>query len=184
MNRIGIAGVGGIGSNVAMLLARMGVAMFSLVDFDLVDQSNLNRQFYFEHQRGRVKVEMLRDNLLQINPRLDIAVRQERLTRGNMRDAFADCRLLVEGFDEPGAKKELLEVFGDSGKVVISASGISGRCMEKIRVQKLGNAVVVGDLVSDCRRQPLHPPKIMMIAAMMADLAWLQLPKEGETDAG
>ena len=64
--RIGIAGAGGLGSNVAVNLVRTGVKKLKIVDFDVVDESNLNRQFYFMDQVGRPKVEALRENLLRI----------------------------------------------------------------------------------------------------------------------
>ena len=65
--RIGIAGAGGIGSNVAMLLVRAGFTKFTIVDFDYLEQSNLNRQFYFEDQLGKSKVESLKINLERIS---------------------------------------------------------------------------------------------------------------------
>ena len=65
---VGIAGAGGLGSNCAMHLVRSGIGKLVIADFDTVNESNLNRQFFFRDQVGRVKVEALRENLLRINP--------------------------------------------------------------------------------------------------------------------
>ncbi len=168
--KIGIAGAGGIGSNVAMHLVRAGCGSLKLVDFDRVECSNLNRQFYFVDQIGKHKVEVLRENLLRISPKAAIETARLRLTAENMLDTFSDCRLVVEGFDEQNSKKLLLEAFADQDIPVIAASGIAGENIERIRIHQLGNCTIVGDFQSDFRTQNLYGPKILIIAAMMADL--------------
>lgn len=167
--RVGIAGVGGIGSNVAMHLVRAGCIAQKLVDFDRVELSNLNRQFYFIDQLGKYKVDMLRENLLRINPGAAIETARVRLAPENMLDTFRDCRILVEGFDDQEAKKMLVETFADLDIPIVSASGIAGRELETIRVHRLGNCTIIGDFQSDFRADSLYAPKIAVIAAMMAD---------------
>ena len=167
--RVGIAGVGGIGSNIAMHLVRAGCTTMKLVDFDRVELSNLNRQFYFIDQLGKYKVDMLRENLLRINPHAAIETARVRLTPENMLDTFSDCRILVEGFDDQEAKKMLLETFADLDIPIVSASGIAGRELETIRVHRLGRCTIIGDFQSDFRTDSLYGPKIAVIAAMMAD---------------
>ena len=169
--KIGIAGVGGIGSNVAVHLVRAGWGAIKLVDFDRVEQSNLNRQFYFTDQIGGYKVEMLRENLLRILPKASIEVEKLCLTPENMPDIFRGCRLLVEGFDDQQSKKQLVETFADYDVPIISASGIAGREMNTIRVHRLGQCTVVGDFQTDFRSHDLYGPKVAVIAAMMADFA-------------
>jgi sulfur carrier protein ThiS adenylyltransferase len=169
--KIGIAGVGGIGSNVAMYLVRAGWGSIKLVDFDRVEQSNLNRQFYFAEQIGGYKVEMLRENLLRILPEATIEVETLRLTPENMLNIFRECRLLVEGFDDQQSKKLLVETFADHDMPIISASGIAGREIDTIQVQWLGQCTIVGDFQTDFRSHDLYGPKVGVIAAMMADLA-------------
>lgn len=168
--KVGIAGVGGIGSNVAVNLVRAGCTSLLLVDFDVVEASNLNRQFYFADQLGRPKALMLLDNLLRIAPAAEIDIRQLRLTPANMAETFAGCDILVEGFDEEVSKKQLIEAFAGSELPIVSASGIAGRELAPIRVHRLGNCTVVGDFVSDFRENFLYSPKIAIIAAMMADI--------------
>ena len=177
--KVGIAGVGGIGSNVAVHLVRAGCTSLKLVDFDQVELSNLNRQFYFVDQIGGYKVDMLANNLKRIVPGVDIETARLRLNSENMLDTFSDCRLLVEGFDEQKSKKLLIETFADVDIPIISASGIAGRDIDAIRVHRLGNCTVIGDFRTDFRSNSLYGPKIAVIAAMMADLV---LKKGGYND--
>jgi sulfur carrier protein ThiS adenylyltransferase len=168
--KVGIAGVGGIGSNVAVHLVRAGCTLLKLVDFDKVELSNLNRQFYFIDQIGGFKVDMLQENLMKIVQDADIETVRLRLTPENMLDTFSDCQLLVEGFDEQESKKMLVETFADFDMPIISASGIAGSDIDAIRVHRLGNCTIVGDFQTDFRSKGLYGPKIAVIAAMMADI--------------
>lgn len=179
MMKVGIAGVGGIGSNVAVHLVRAGCMSLKLADFDRVERSNLNRQFYFEDQVGGCKVDMLRENLLRMVPDAAVEVVHLRLTPDNMLETFKDCQLLVEGFDDHESKKLLVETFADSDMPIISASGIAGRELAAIRVHRLGNCIIVGDFQTDFRSNSLYGPKISIIAAMMADFV---LQKGGFND--
>lgn len=167
--KVGIAGVGGIGSNVAVHLIRAGCTCLKFVDFDRVEISNLNRQFYFVDQIGRYKVDMLKENLLRIEPNAAIETARLRLTPENMLKTFKDCQLLVEGFDEQQSKKVLVETFADQDIPIISASGIAGSDIDTIRVHQLGNCTIIGDFRTDFRSGKLYGPKIAVIAAMMAD---------------
>ena len=167
--KVGIAGVGGIGSNVAVNLMRAGYRDLKLVDMDRVEQSNLNRQFYFQDQIGSSKVEALRQNLLRIDPRAQLETLVKRLDATNIRSCFQDCPVVVEGFDDEGAKKMLLESFSGSDVVLIAASGIAGYDLTAIQRKRLGQCDIIGDFVSDFRQEDLYCPKIQVIAAMMAD---------------
>lgn len=167
--KIGIAGVGGIGSNVAMHLVRAGCTSLKLIDFDRVELSNLNRQFYFADQIGGYKVDMLRENLLSIVPGAAVETARLRLTADNMLDMFKDCQFLVEGFDDQQYKKLLLETFADCDMPIISASGIAGKEMNTIRMHRLGSCTVIGDFQTDFRTHGVYGPKVAVIAAMMAD---------------
>jgi len=167
--KVGIAGVGGIGSNVAVHLVRAGCTSLKLVDFDRVELSNLNRQFFFGNQVGGYKVDMLRENLTRIVPDAVIETSNLRCTPENMLDTFRGCQFLVEGFDDQQSKKLLVETFADSDMPIVSASGIAGREIDTIRVHRLGNCTIVGDLRTDSRKNSLYGPKISIIAAMMAD---------------
>ena len=123
--RIGIAGVGGIGSNVAINLVRSGVDWLRIVDFDRVEASNLNRQFYFFDQIGRLKTEALAENLRRIRADIRIETVAVRIDATNCLNLFADCPLVVEGLDRRTDKKMLLEALAGGGRTVVSACGIA-----------------------------------------------------------
>lgn len=168
--RIAIAGAGGIGSNVAVNLVRSGVTALRLVDFDRVEAGNLNRQFYFHDQIGRLKVEMLAANLHRIRPDLDLETMAIRLDAANCLSLLGDCPLVVEGLDAAGAKKMLLESLAEGNRTVVAASGIAGSDLDGIRVRRIGNCHIVGDFGSDCARQPLFAHKVAAVACRMTEI--------------
>lgn len=176
--KVGIAGLGGLGSNCAFNLVRVGFRRFTLVDFDRVEASNLNRQFYFCDQLGLTKVEALRENLLRINADLELSVYQERVTAGNLDQFFGDCRVVVEAFDRPEAKRMLVEHFWNSEKLVVSASGMAGwDDSDQLTTRQIKPRLfLVGDLVSEVSPQlPPLAPRVNIAAAKEANvvLKWV-----------
>jgi len=125
---VGIAGVGGLGSSIAVALARCGIGRLTIADFDLVEPSNLNRQQYFIDQIGQPKVLALRDNLARINPYVQVATHQLRLTAANIPQVFAAVDVMVEAFDSAEQKAMLVETFLGSfaDKPLVAASGMAG----------------------------------------------------------
>jgi len=166
--KIGIAGTGGIGSNVAVCLIRSGVRRFKIVDFDRVDESNLGRQFYFHDQIGRFKVEVLAENLTRIAPDVQIEPLILRLGAATMATTFGDCDAVVEGLDGKAEKKILLEAMALTGCLVVSASGVAGRRMERIEMRQMGSCTIIGDFQTDVGEAQCYAPKVTAIAAMMA----------------
>src|SRR4030067_3070652 len=106
---VGIAGLGGLGSNVAMALARIGLGTLILVDFDIVEPSNLNRQQYFLHQIGMPKVEAFQENISRINPYVKVQIYNEKLDRNNMERIFKEAEVVVEAFDRAEEKAMLIK---------------------------------------------------------------------------
>ena len=144
--RVGIAGAGGLGSNCAMHLVRAGIQHLTVVDFDVVNESNLTRQFFFRDQLGQKKVAALKENLLRIDPDADIRAVDMRLDASSAREVFADCDIVVEAFDVVDAKVMLVSSFASSGKKLVTASGLAGWGRSNdMRVRKMGNIVAVGD---------------------------------------
>ncbi|MCR5839161.1 MAG: sulfur carrier protein ThiS adenylyltransferase ThiF [Kiritimatiellae bacterium] len=144
--RVGIAGAGGLGSNCAMHLVRSGVKHITIADFDVVNESNLNRQFFFRDQIGQKKVEAIKENLLRIEPDADIRAVDMRLDASSAREVFADCDIVVEAFDAVDAKVMLVSAFASSGKKLVTASGLAGWGRSNaMRVRKMGNIVAIGD---------------------------------------
>ena len=166
---IGMAGIGGIGSNVVTILVRSGVMNFKIVDFDNVESSNLNRQFYFASQIGKSKVDMLEYNLKKINPDIQIAKENIQITKANVQSIFSDCEIIAEGFDLKENKIMLMEELGAEKSLIVSASGIAGENMKDIKVKKLGEyCYIVGDFCSDNNTYDIFSPKVFCIASIMA----------------
>ena len=125
---VGIMGLGGLGSAVAIALARIGIGTLLLADFDVVEPTNLNRQHYFVDQIGMRKTEALCATLQRINPHLDLRPIDERLDGAAMARHFAAVDVLVECFDEAAMKAEALRVALTDLKGVgyVGASGVAG----------------------------------------------------------
>ena len=104
---VAIAGLGGLGSNIAYSLARIGVGHLHLIDFDVVDITNLNRQQYFLEHLGMHKTDALKSLLLKINPYLDIRTDCVKVTEENLTELFKDNEIICEAFDRPEAKAML-----------------------------------------------------------------------------
>ncbi len=154
---VGIAGSGGLGSSVAVALARAGVGRLVIADFDKVEPSNLNRQQYFLDQVGERKVEALRENLLAINPYSLYEIHDVRVTRRNAAAIFGRVDVLVEAFDKAEAK---------------AASGLAGYGGNaRIHSRRLGNLYICGDESSQCPKgiSPMAP-RVALVAAMQANL--------------
>jgi sulfur carrier protein ThiS adenylyltransferase len=88
---VGIAGCGGLGSNCAVALARTGIGKLIIADFDIIEESNLNRQFYFFDQAGQIKSYTLSDNLYLVNPGMEVIPHNIRLNAENIDEMFKDC---------------------------------------------------------------------------------------------
>jgi sulfur carrier protein ThiS adenylyltransferase len=168
--RVGIAGTGGIGSNVAFQLVRAGVKRLKIVDFDRIEVSNLNRQFYFADQVGQAKAPALMENLKRIDPTADLEALVMRLGIGNMAAVFKDVDVVVEGFDGAEDKKNLIDTFAGSQKMVVSASGVAGLDMDGITVRRIGNCHIVGDFTTEAGSGNLYAPKVILVAAMMSQI--------------
>ena len=169
--RVGIAGAGGLGSNCAMHLVRAGVTHLTVVDFDVVNESNLNRQFFFRDQIGMKKVEVLKENLLRIDPDADIRALDIRLDAASVREVFADCDVVVEAFDVVDAKVMLVSALAASGKKLVTASGLAGWGRSNaMRVKKMGNIVAVGygETAVGADAAPASP-RVGIAAAMQAN---------------
>lgn len=175
---IGIAGLGGLGSNVAWHLVRSGFTHLVLADFDRVEAGNLNRQAYFPDQIGLLKTEALAANLLRINPDLDLKLWSVVVSPDNVHSIFRHCPLWVEGFDEPLSKKMFVEEGLTTGKKVIGASGLAGwENTDRIRTLNWDCGLsVVGDFETDVAgKQPPFSPRVGVVAAKQANLvlAWV-----------
>ena len=168
---VGIAGLGGLGSAVAVALARMGVGRLVLVDFDVVEPSNLNRQQYFVDQLGQHKTLALQENLKRINPYIQIDCHTDRIVPENVDSFFCDIDVLVEAFDGADQKAMLMQNVGNYP--LVTASGLAGHGSgESIKVHKIGDSIyVVGDLQTGAKPGcGLMAPRVGIAAHMQANL--------------
>lgn len=170
--RVGFAGAGGLGSNCALNLVRSGFKKLTIVDFDVIVPSNLDRQFYFLDQVGLNKVEALKVNLLRVNPDLEIKALNKKIDKDNIKAIFTDCDIVVECFDRADHKKMLLEELMSSGKFIVAVSGVGGiGSSDEIKVHQLReNLVLIGDLKSDISDKPPVSPRVNIAAAKQADV--------------
>lgn len=173
--RVAIAGLGGLGSNVAYSLTRIGVGHLHLIDFDVVDITNLNRQQYFMEHLGMPKTDALESLLEKINPYLDIQTDCVRVTEDNIRELFGEWDIVCEAFDDPGAKAMLvngiLECFPE--KKLVSASGMAGfGSSNSIVTKKVSdNFYLCGDRVSAPEYgRGLMAPRVAICAAHEANM--------------
>jgi len=172
---VGVAGAGGLGSNVAVSLARAGVGRLIIADFDEIEPSNLNRQQYFVKQIGRRKVEALRDNLKGINPFSEYIVHDVKVTRANTGRLFGEADILIEAFDKAGQKGMLINTWLSlyPKKPIIAASGLAGYGKNsKLHTRKIGSLYVCGDGETECPKgiSPMAP-RVAIVANMQANLA-------------
>ena len=126
--RVAVCGLGGLGSNIAIALARAGVGHLHLIDFDRVDLTNLNRQQYAVGQLGQYKTDALRETLSLVSPYCDVTCDTIRVTEENLPDLLKTEDYICEAFDRAEAKARLvsgvLEHFPE--KYLVAGSGLAG----------------------------------------------------------
>jgi len=170
---VAICGLGGLGSNIAIALARAGIGKLILIDFDRVDITNLHRQQYKANQIGRYKTDALAENLLKIAPYIEIETVTEQITEVNISLLLKDADIVCEAFDNAEAKAMLvngvLEQFPDC--YLVAASGMASMdTPNTIRTRKITKRFYLcGDEQSDMDDTiGLVAPRVMLCAAHQA----------------
>ena len=171
--KIGIGGAGGLGSNVAMILVRTGFKNFEIIDQDVIEPSNLNRQQFFLNEIGQDKAFTLTRRLRKINPDANIISRKIQWTETNANEFFSDCAMIIEAFDQVDWKYRFIQHYQNTLKPVISGNGMAGLFEKKpMTVRKLGNIYFVGDNSTDTDSgHPPLAPRVTACAAKMAEIA-------------
>mgnify|MGYP001864265372 FL=1 len=172
---VGIAGLGGLGSNIAVHLARLGVGRLVLVAFDTGDVTNLNRQHYTMKDIGVPKTLALLEQLEEINPYLQYEPYTERVIPANVERMFAGCDVVCEAFDRADQKAMLIETLLERlpDTVVVSGSGMAGYgSANAIRTERrFGRLYVCGDGTSDIADGVgLMAPRVAVCAAQQATM--------------
>ena len=150
---VAICGLGGLGSNIAICLARAGVGRLILIDFDKVDVTNLHRQQYRFSQVGMNKTDALKENLLEINPFIGIDCHTVKVDEANLAKLIKEADIVCEAFDKAECKAMLVNYVLENcrDKYILSSSGMAGfGSANEIRTKKLGEKFYLcGDGVSD-----------------------------------
>lgn len=169
---VGIAGLGGLGSHVAVLLARLGIGTLTLVDFDCVDETNIHRQAYELTDIGKPKTQALYEQLMRINPYITCHCYQEKIVPSTIHKILGNCSVICEAFDEAEQKAMLVEnvlcqlpnayLVGGNGMADIKSANL-------MKVQKvMSRYYVCGDGVSDVADSCLYAPRVALCASMQA----------------
>lgn len=183
--RVCILGLGGLGSNVAVLLARSGIGSLKLVDFDTVETSNLNRQQYRISHIGIKKTEAMKSIIREINPFVEVETLDIKVDRENIYSIVGDIEIVVEAFDRAETKAMTLEeLLTDKNKIVVSASGMAGLgSANEIVTRKIkDNFYLIGDNYSDYEEYSgIMSTRVMICAAHQANMVLrLILEEKGE----
>lgn len=173
--RVGIAGAGGLGSNCAVALARSGVGALVIADFDIVEERNLNRQYFFLDQTGMKKVAALSENLSRISGTTMVIAHDTLLTPDNIAEIFKRCDVIVEAFDRSDMKQMLIETVSMQmpGIPLIVGSGLAGwGSNETIGSRKIDETLYIcGDETMEVSDDlPPLAPRVAIVANMQANI--------------
>ena len=180
---VGIAGVGGLGSNIAISLTRAGIGKLILADPDTVSNSNLSRQQYFLNQVGLPKVAALKDNLMNISPFTLVNPYPLKITLVNLSMIFGKVDILIEALDDADQKQMLIENWQElyPEKYLIGASGIAGVGKnELIHTEQIGTLFLIGDGITEIE-DGMYPTaaRVAVVANMQANLCLELLLQKG-----
>lgn len=173
--RVAIAGLGGLGSNIAVMLARIGVGQLLLVDFDIVEPSNLNRQNYYVRHLGMPKTTALKEQLKEINPFIEVQTEFVKITPDNVKELFEGYPIVCEAFDKADQKSmivnSVLEQLPDSK--IVAASGLAGYESSNLikTTQPMKRLYVCGDLENGAGiGHGLMAPRVQICAGHQANM--------------
>ncbi len=171
---VAVCGLGGLGSNIAVCLARMGVGRLHLIDFDEVDISNIGRQQYFLKQIGTLKTQAMRETIEEINPYCEIVTDNVRLDSKNIPLFLSENDIVCEAFDNPESKAELVDTVIEKfpEKYIVAASGMSGlHSANSIKTRKITEKLYIcGDGESSVENDgTLFASRVMVCAAHQAN---------------
>jgi sulfur carrier protein ThiS adenylyltransferase len=174
--RVGLAGAGGLGSNCAVALARCGIGTLVLVDYDIIELQNLNRQYYFTNQVGLMKTFALKENIKNINPEVHVITHEVKLNSLNIPQFFSTCNIIIEAFDRSEMKEMLIETvqLKMPGTPLIVGSGMAGwGKTNEINCRKIDDTLYVcGDEKTEASDNlPPIATRVGIVANMQANLA-------------
>jgi len=171
---VGIAGCGGLGSNCAVALARVGVGKLIIADFDIIEESNLNRQYFFHKQIGQKKVYSLEENIQLINPTILIEAHDVKLDSNNIIEIYNDCDVVVEAFDKAEMKHMIIEIVNENlpHTPLVVGLGVAGwGDNNSIHTRQIDNLFICGDEKKEAtENHPPLAPRVGIVANMQANI--------------
>lgn len=172
--KVAIAGLGGLGSNIAVALARVGIGELILVDYDVVEPSNLNRQSYEISDIGQSKCHALVDQLKRINPYNSYKAVNQRIEKEDVADLFGEVDVIVEAFDDATYKAMLVnEVLTNMTQPIVSGSGMAGLYSPNtIQTKQMAKRLFIcGDGVHEAKQfEGLMAPRVIVAAGHQATM--------------
>ena len=183
---VAICGLGGLGSNIAIVLARAGIGKLILIDFDRVDITNLHRQQYKADQIGMYKTVALAENLKEIAPYISFEIHTERITEDNAVTLLQDADIICEAFDDAECKAMLTEIVLTEmrDKYLVAASGMAGMGLtNSIKTRRITSRFYLcGDETSEVSDGiGLVAPRVALCAAHQAHTVLRILAEQFET---
>lgn len=179
---VGIAGAGGLGSNCAVALARVGVGKIIIADYDVISEENLNRQYFFNDQIGQKKVFALADNMYFINMDVNVLPLDIKLKPDDIIDSFESCDVIVEAFDAADQKQMIIETVQSQLPEIpiVTGLGMAGwGDHNSISMRQVDNLYICGDETSEISENlPPLAPRVGMVANMQANVVLDILLKE------
>ncbi|QOQ89101.1 thiamine biosynthesis protein ThiF [Campylobacter peloridis] len=172
---VAICGLGGLGSHIAINLARSGVGRLHLIDFDVIEPSNLNRQAYMIEDLGKFKAEALKEQISKINPFIEVFAQVLKIEKENIAELFINDDIVCEAFDSAKYKALLAQNFHKfyPQKPLICGSGLAGYGdSNSIQTRKIAkNFYVCGDLKNEAKvGNGLMAPRVNICAGHQANL--------------
>lgn len=173
--RVAVVGLGGLGSHVSIALARLGIGNMRLIDFDVVDITNIFRQSYRLQHIGRYKTDCMKDQIAEINPYIKVEPITRKITPENVMELIGDADIICEALDRKESKAMLInEIMERSGnKIVVAGSGMAGTDSgNRIFTRKVtGRFYVCGDGISGLEDGlQLMAPRVALCAMHEANM--------------
>lgn len=172
--KVCIIGLGGLGSNIAIMLVRAGVGRLKLVDFDIVEPTNLNRQQYYISHLGMKKTQAMHDIIKQINPYAVIECIHEKVNESNICEIVGDCDYVCEAVDQAQTKAMITrEIMSKTHKILVASSGMAGWFSSNsiVTTKRLDRLYICGDMINSSGiGQGLMSPRVAICAGHQANM--------------
>lgn len=182
--KVSVLGCGGLGSNVAMILARAGIGEINLYDFDTIEYSNLNRQNYTINEVGLKKTEASKKRLKETLPYVKVNTKDIYLNKDNMDSIINEADYFIEAFDNRQSKAMVFDYFTNlDDKYLFTASGMAGLGdLSDIKIKRFSNITMVGDFKSDAKKDGLYLAYVSIMASLEALECLKKIRKDYKND--